>query len=55
MVAEGQAVKIPLVAHSESSFTMEGTGVDFVKDAKGAVTAMIEHWTEGDRNYPRKK
>ena len=54
MVAEGQAVKIPLVAHSESSFTMEGTGVDFVKDAKGAVTAMIEHWTEGDRNYPRK-
>ena len=55
MVAEGQAVKIPLVAHSESSFTMEGTGVDFVKDAKGAVTGMIEHWTEGDRNYPRKK
>ena len=55
MVAEGQAVKIPLVAHSESSFTMEGTGVDFVKDAKGAVTGMVEHWTEGDRNYPRKK
>jgi hypothetical protein len=55
MVAEGQAVKIPLVAHSESSFTMEGTGVDFVKDTKGAVTGMIEHWTEGDRNYPRKK
>ena len=54
MVAEGQAVKIPLVAHSESSFTMEGTGVDFVKDTKGAVTGMIEHWTEGDRNYPRK-
>ena len=55
MVGEGQAVKIPLVAHSETSFTMEGTGVDFVKDAKGAVTGMIEHWTEGDRNYPRKK
>jgi hypothetical protein len=55
MVAEGQEVKIPLVARSESSFTMEGTGVDFVKDAKGAVTGMIEHWTEGDRNYPRKK
>ncbi len=55
VVAEGHAVKIPLVAHSESSFTMEGTGVDFVKDAKGAVTAMIEHWTEGDRSYARKK
>ena len=49
------AGKIPLIAHSETSFTMEGTGVDFVKDAKGAVTAMIQHWTEGDRNYARKK
>jgi hypothetical protein len=47
--------KIPLVAHSESSFTMEGAGVDFVQDAKGAVTGMIEHWTEGDRNYARRK
>jgi len=49
------AGKIPLVAHSETSFTMEGTGVDFVKDAKGAVTSMIQHWTEGDRYFPRKK
>jgi hypothetical protein len=49
------AGKIPLVAHSETSFTMEGTGVDFVKDAKGKVTSMIQHWTEGDRNYARKK
>lgn len=55
MVALGQAVKIPLVAHSGNDFTMEGTGVDFVKDAKGAVTGMIQHWTEGDRNYARKK
>jgi hypothetical protein len=55
MVASGQAVKIPLVAHSENSFTMEGTGVDFVKDTKGAVTGMIQHWTEGDRNYARKE
>ena len=47
--------KITLVAHSESNFTMEGTGVDFVRDAKGAVTRMIEHWTEGDRGYIRKK
>jgi hypothetical protein len=49
------AGKIPLVAHSETTFTMEGTGVDFVKDANGAVTAMIEHWTEGDRYFPRRK
>ena len=49
------AGKIPLIAHSENSFTMEGTGVDFVKDAKGAGTAMIQHWTEGDRRYARKK
>jgi hypothetical protein len=49
------AGKIPLVAHSETSFTMEGTGVDFIKDAKGTVTAMIQHWTEGDRNYARNK
>src|SRR5262249_8916801 len=49
------AGKIPLVAHSETSFTMEGTGVDFVRDAQGAVIAMVQHWTEGDRYYPRKK
>jgi len=49
------AGKIPLIAHSETSFTMEGTGVDFVKDAKGTVTAMIQHWTEGDRYYARKR
>lgn len=45
---------IPLVAHSETSFTMEGTGVEFVRDAKGAVTAMVQHWSEGDRIFPRK-
>ena len=54
-VALGGAGKIPLVAHSETSFTMEGTGVDFVKDANGAVTAMIQHWSEGDRHFSRKK
>jgi hypothetical protein len=45
--------KIPLLAQSESSFTMEGTGVDFVKDDKGKVTGMVQHWNEGDRNFPR--
>jgi len=47
--------KIPLIAHSASNFTMEGTGVDFVRDAKGAVTAMIQHWVEGDRYIARTK
>lgn len=46
--------KIPLFAISENSFTMEGTGVEFVKDAKGAVTTMIQSWTEGDRVFPRR-
>ncbi len=55
MVDTGGAGRIPLIAHSENSFTMEGTGVEFVKDAKGAVTAMIQHWTEGDRYYVRRK
>ena len=47
--------KVPLIAHGENDFTMEGTGVEFVKDANGAVTTMIQHWTEGDRVFPRKK
>ncbi|HUA21018.1 MAG TPA: hypothetical protein VMB25_19860 [Bryobacteraceae bacterium] len=46
--------KIPLVAHSETSFTMEGTGVEFVRGSKGEVTAMVQHWSEGDRFFPRK-
>ena len=45
--------KIPLVAHSENSSTLEGTGVHFVRDAKGAVSDMIEHWTEGDMTYQK--
>jgi hypothetical protein len=55
MIDRGGPGKIPLVAHSEVSFTMEGTGVEFVKDAKGAVRAMIEHWVEGDRYFARKQ
>jgi hypothetical protein len=45
--------KIPLIAQSETNFTMEGTGVEFVKDSAGKVTGMIQHWNEGDRNFPR--
>jgi hypothetical protein len=53
MIGEGQSGKVPLMAHSETFFTMEGTGVEFLKDEKGAVTAMVEHWVEGDRKYVR--
>lgn len=49
------AGKVPLFAHGDNNFTMEGTGVEFVKDSKGAVTTMIQHWTEGDRIFPRRK
>jgi hypothetical protein len=49
------AGNVPLIAHSETSFTMEGTGVEFVKDAKGAVTGLVQHWVEGDRNFARKR
>jgi hypothetical protein len=51
----GGAGKIPLIARSENTFTMEGTFVEFVKDAKGVVTAMIQGWVEGDRKYARTK
>jgi hypothetical protein len=47
--------KVPLLAHAENSFTMEGTGVEFVKDAKGVVVGMTQHWTEADRYFPRRK
>ena len=45
--------KTPLVALSESNFTMEGTNVDFVKNGDGKVTGMVQHWNENDRNFPR--
>src|SRR5579885_2157558 len=41
--------KIPLFAQSENKFSMEGTEIEFVKDASGAVTGMVQLWTEGDR------
>ena len=55
MVDLGGAGRIPLIARSENTFTMEGTFVEFVKDAKGTVISMIQSWVEGDRNYARKK
>ncbi len=55
MIDPGGAGRIPLVAQSENSFSMEGNVVEFVKDAKGAVTGVIQHWTEGDRYAVRRK
>jgi len=54
MIDTGEG-KVPLFANSENSFTMEGTGVEFSKDDKGVVTGMLQHWTEGDRYFPRRK
>ena len=47
--------KIPLFAQSETSFTQEGTGIEFVKDTQGAITGLIQRFTEGDRMAVRKK
>src|ERR1051326_1923568 len=55
MINTTGAGNIPLVAHGENSFTMEGTGIEFVKDGDGAVSALIQHWAEGDRYEPRRK
>jgi len=47
--------KIPLIALSENTFSMEGNLVEFRKDSTGAVTRVVQHWTEGDRFATRKK
>ena len=51
--------KIPLFAQSETSFTQEGTVIEFViagqGDAQGAVTGLIQRFAEGDRLAVRKK
>jgi hypothetical protein len=55
MINTTGAGNIPMVAHGENSFTMEGTGIEFVKDAGGVVIALLQHWAEGDRYEPRRK
>ena len=54
IMIDGVAGKVSLIAHGENDFTMEGTGVEFVKDATAAVTAMLQHSNEGDRYFPAK-
>ena len=55
MIDPGGMGKIPLVAMSENSFSMEGNIVEFIKDGKGEVTRVVQHWTEGDRTATRRK
>ncbi len=55
MINTDGAGNVPLIAHSETNFTMEGTGIDFIRDAQGAVTGMVQHWNEGDRYEARRK
>ena len=55
LMIDAGAGKVPLIAISETSFTMEGTGIEFVKDKTGLITALLEHWVEGDRYFPRHK
>jgi hypothetical protein len=42
---------IPLIPRSETKFDSTGVGVDFVLDAKGAVTRLILRQPEGDGIY----
>ena len=55
MIDPGGMGKIPLVAMSEKSFSMEGNIVEFIKDEKGDVSKVVQHWTEGDRTATRRK
>jgi hypothetical protein len=55
MMDPGGAGKIPLVAQSENKFSLEGNIVEFVKDGKGTVIGVRQHWTEGDRYAVRRK
>ena len=55
MIDPGGMGKIPLIAISQTSFSMEGNIVEFLKDAKGAVTGVVQHWTENDRYASRRK
>jgi hypothetical protein len=55
MIDPGGMGKIPLIAMSENSFSMEGNIVEFLKDGNGQVTRVVQHWTEGDRTASRRQ
>jgi len=55
VIDPGGGGKVPLYAQSENTFSMEGNIVEFRLDAKGEVTSVVQHWTEGDRPATRRK
>jgi hypothetical protein len=48
------AGKIPLLTESETTFSVAGQPVEFVKDAQGVVTYLVVHQVEGDYRAIRK-
>jgi hypothetical protein len=45
-----------MFASSSTNVTRAITpGIEFVKDAGGAVVALLQHWAEGDRDESRRK
>jgi hypothetical protein len=55
MIDPGGMGKIPLVAMSKDTFSMEGNIIEFARDGQGAVTKVVQHWTESDRTATRRK
>jgi hypothetical protein len=48
MIDQDGGGNVPLFAHSETTFTQEGQGIEFVKDSQGRVTGLIQRYTEAD-------
>jgi len=48
------AGKIPMLTESDTTFSIAGQPVEFVKDARGVVTDLVVHQVEGDRRAIRK-
>ena len=53
MDTEGKG-RTPLIPVSEAVFFLREARIEFVKDAKGAVTHFTRTWVEGDLSYLRK-
>jgi hypothetical protein len=46
---------LPLVPQSETTFETETAGIEFVTDARGAVTHLVLTAAGGDNRYDRKR
>jgi hypothetical protein len=46
--------RTPLTPVSESVFYLRNARIEFVRDARGAVTHFTRTWVEGDLEYLRK-